>query len=820
MDKPPSIKHITGSRLGYMDNNPNLIISIVDLKKNNSIKKNFTYFDKYSFVVGACFPQGQNTTQNKFTLKDGTESYYHCKNEDYKKIINKYISIFQNFENINNEIIEINKNIKNNEFSLKNIVPFFILIIPGFISLFLFIFRNISIKKKENVIMIQENDEAIKEEDDDDNNNNLINNNNGNKIIKNIKILPKWFKLLNEFFSLEINSNELFNYDFNEENKINLNNKGIIYIKGIIGISILLTILGQLFLIFFNIPMKYFGIYQFQELISNVAYIFIFIGLRYSPRVLFSCSGYTLTYKYLSFIDKGTDYYFIKFFFFHFYKYIILLLFVFFLRYSLYDIIYIFFKIKPMWKIFNQQELKKPVELFEFLFNLFNLGFIFDIINIFSTDNDSKYSHDLFDYYWMPFNEIFFYIFGVILISLGNKLKIRIDYIIISLILIIAILKIIIYYCFLKNKDIYTTLYYYIFDYGRIMLNPIFNLSFFLIGMYFGLINYSLQKGITQKIKNNPSKNDTNNNSETNSIISEIRHISFSFNDIDDENSSRNSVMEISNNKKLNILKENDNDNQIDNINENKRYSINGLNSRHLSLVSKKKNNYIKETESMPFLKSAIKFIEWHRKESLNLFFIFLLVFFFLFIIILSILNIIFIFYFDITIDNKNEDNNYNNIDKFNEKLLLEGFISNKLLNCIYLFDIELFVIFIQWGFFIFYMKGQYFVIDFLSHNYWSFFIKSYFSFLLVCNPVILFIFYQSETLVKLNILNICLYYSINLVFILIMTIIVSIFIELPLKKISKYIVRREKYLLNLEENEDEFNEINNDDDEKQRIKK
>ena len=59
-------------------------------------------------------------------------------------------------------------------------------------------------------------------------------------------------------------------------------------------------IIGQLYLILLNLPTKEFGKYQFSQLISNPFYIFPFIGLRYSPRILFSYSGFTLTLKFLS----------------------------------------------------------------------------------------------------------------------------------------------------------------------------------------------------------------------------------------------------------------------------------------------------------------------------------------------------------------------------------------------------------------------------------------------------------------------------------------------------------------------------------------
>ena len=101
----------------------------------------------------------------------------------------------------------------------------------------------------------------------------------------------------------------------------------------------------------------------------------------------------------------------------------------------------------------------------------------------------------------MPINEIFFFLFGTILISLGYKYKLRIDFIIIGIIVAFFIIKIFIF-CFKSGKS-YTTIDYYIFNFGIVLLNPLYNISYFLIGMYFGLINYSIQKGITKIYKEN-----------------------------------------------------------------------------------------------------------------------------------------------------------------------------------------------------------------------------------------------------------------------------------------------------------------------------
>jgi hypothetical protein len=292
------------------------------------------------------------------------------------------------------------------------------------------------------------------------------------------------YLLINDLFNLSKNLDELFDHD-------ELKDKGILYIKGIVGVSILFTIIGQLFLIFLNLFMKDFGKYQFYNLLSSPFYVLIYIGLRYSPRVLFSCSGFTLAYKSLKFNEKEPKYSLFKFFFRQLYKYFILILFVFFLRYSLYGIISLL-EVRPMWKALDELELKRPTELNILLLKIFNLGVFSDVKNFFSSNDGSNFSHDLFDYLWMPFNEIFFFIFGIILIFLGVKIKLRIDYIILFLIISLMASKILIYFLYYKKSDIYTTLYYYIFGHGRLMLNPLYNLNYFLIGMYFGLINYSI----------------------------------------------------------------------------------------------------------------------------------------------------------------------------------------------------------------------------------------------------------------------------------------------------------------------------------------
>ena len=154
----------------------------------------------------------------------------------------------------------------------------------------------------------------------------------------------------------------------------------------------------------------------------------------------------------------------------------------------------------------------------------------------------------------------------------------------------------------------------------------------------------------------------------------------------------------------------------------------------------------------------------------------------FLLILIFLFIHNIFISVYDRSLDDDKIYKEYLN------KLSLEKVISNYALNIIYLLDMEIVVFIINFGFFIIYSKKSKNanLFDFFNNVYWSFFTKSYFSFISISSPVITYIFYQSETVVELNMSNILLYSFISLTFILIGEIALYICYELPLKKIFK----------------------------------
>ena len=91
---------------------------------------------------------------------------------------------------------------------------------------------------------------------------------------------------------------------------------------------------------------------------------------------------------------------------------------------------------------------------------------------------------------------------------------------------------------------------------------------------------------------------------------------------------------------------------------------------------------------------------------------------------------------------------------------------------------------------------------------------KSYFSYILVANPIILFIFYQSETKILLNLYNLILYSLISGTVIFLSASFMYIFFELPYKKLIRIICSNDSNNNDLEGNENEKEEETKSEDE------
>ena len=75
-----------------------------------------------------------------------------------------------------------------------------------------------------------------------------------------------------------------------------------------------------------------------------------------------------------------------------------------------------------------------------------------------------------------------------------------------------------------------------------------------------------------------------------------------------------------------------------------------------------------------------------------------------------------------------------------------------------------------------------------------------------------MYILFESDTVIRLDILNIYLYYFIGLIIIIGLVIINYIGFELPLKKIFRYLFKRNIKLSSFDENDYE-NEVDDDDE-------
>ena len=733
-------------------------------------KKNSTEFEQVFFIRGFCLPQ----SKNDICKKDDYRSFITAINNDLDDLLGINITNIHTFM-----IRKGEEKYDKGEFFiyLLKFIPFFICLI----QVFLVSFREIIINnccgyniKNENEDLLNELNPTNNNEENDEEDENDDNDNEKNKMLNNKKIhVPKWISIYNKCFNFSENFKELFNFKLNSTN-IN-NDSGLTYIRGFKATSLFVLVSGLTFFTLMNSLSIIFSKTLFLKFLESLLfYPIFFIGLRYAPGFIFSCSGYTLAYKFLSYCDKNFSFLsIIKFILYQSHKYLILIGYSLFQRFSLYPLFSISSN-TPMWKFLNVMILERPDYPSYFLSFL---GFRYFLIG------DTRYDQTIVDYFWIPFNEIVFFLSGILIISIGYKFKLRIDYFIIILFFIVYISKILFSYfkTTQENESFYSTLYYYLFDYGKFMTTPEFNFPSYLIGMYFGFINYCVQKGIISITVSDLFKNTTK--LPVNKIKEEEMDLSINNNNNTNSN----------NNKSLDEEEEEDDDDDQDN---NKKIK--------LDFDENDKNNYRAEIIKMPFLISGVKISNWLRRHRVRIL---------SFIMVLLCFSSLFIHFhlLDQKVSKEIEKikNNTETLDKeqcknITDALSLENYLANGFVNFIFRIDIEIIVFFYQSLLFIFYFKGKNFINNFFCHIFWAMFNKSYFSYILVANPIILFIFYQSETKILLNLYNLVLYSLISGSVIFLSASFSYIFFELPYKKLIKIIFSNDLEKNELEENENE----------------
>ena len=421
-------------------------IAILDKTKNMSTI--IADFDSQYFLLGFCFPKNEI-----------------CNEKDLSELLYSISLALNNILNLNQgEDIEgflVNQDSKNYHFrDLLYLIPF---IIFFFYSIFVFFSKSIFLYLKSEKKI--ENDDVRK------------------------SIAKKYInKEINECFDWRENGKELFNTKLTYT-KIN-NYSGLTYIKGIRGLAMFHIILGFTFFALFNSPVRVYGNMTLYNLLVNIIYPIFAFGLKYSPAILFSCSGYCLNYKLMCYFDDKSENNMkvFPFILFQSHKYFMLIFTILFCRFSFFTLFKGFDS--PIWYYFGRYFCDRPASS-DWRFYL-----LFLLIPSFSYDLGGKGKQNIYDYLWMVYNEIFFFIIGVIIVYINYKFKIRGDHILLFLIGFLYIFKIV-FCCYLNfNEIIYPSVYYYFLNYGKLMTNPLFNLSYFLIGMFFGSINFTIQKGI------------------------------------------------------------------------------------------------------------------------------------------------------------------------------------------------------------------------------------------------------------------------------------------------------------------------------------
>ena len=341
------------------------------------------------------------------------------------------------------------------------------------------------------------------------------------------------FKKFKSCFNIRENSDELFTSVLTFS-KLN-NYSGLTYIKGLRGISMIGLVAGSVYFDMLNHPSTIFGEFAFVEILISFFYTIYFLGMRFSAPVLFSCSGYYLFYKFMCFLDDSYEddqnkkkeleekknrtsvssnsmkknkitiddddddevkerpskdvkwSYLFRFILYQGHKMLMFFVIVIITRFIIYKLVAQLKGNSPMWALYDIEYLRNT--------SIWDILLSFTTIPSFYTGEYFYKEFSILNYFWFVYNEVFFFILGVIIIFSAYKYKIRIDRLLIMFIPATFCLKLLYYFVF--GGNINPNIYYYYKDYGKFMTTPFFNLPYYLIGLYFSSLNYVVQKGLT-----------------------------------------------------------------------------------------------------------------------------------------------------------------------------------------------------------------------------------------------------------------------------------------------------------------------------------
>ena len=700
--------------------------SFYELLKNDN-----NDFDAYNFF-GLCIVDG-------------------CEKEDYIKLISNIIN------NIKNDNSENNKFIQNKEedtsisiYYLKNKIPRvkiyvrifkFIPLIFISIHILFIIFNSIPLflynsiicifccesnrKKRAGNIKIKRVLSKDKGQLVSKDANYSINSSNNSTSLSYSSNFEKVNEMINILYNIEKNFISLKSKNKDDDT---INDSGLSYINGLKGISMIFLVFGNVYIAIYNSPLMEPNIYTLYQNLKNLGYFVFYCGIKFSPKILLCCSGFTLFYKFVCFLDdkielekeiikqreekanknddsnikndNSTDKsnknkksngnmtfnfnslvlvkYLSIFMGYQLHKYFLYLLMMGFFLYSFYDTVSFFHGPGQTWDFFDQKIVRSSYKLGKLIPLLFGFqGYLLPFLR------NEKYN--ILNYFNIVYQEIFYFIITSIFIFIGYKRNLKIDRFIKYCIVFLFLLKIICSFCFrtLNIRD-----YFSFQSFGLFYSSIFYNYIYYLIGIYFSMLNYVIQK----------------------------------------------------------------------------RYSI-------LDCKKNKKSYLIRSTQIINIIKKRKKFP------------IYLTIIIVLFLLFFVFLQQILIYLFEFTNDSIKDT--------------MKSYDSNIFVDILLLIDTDIIILAINIMVIIMYLKGNNIIINFINNNFWSLFNKLYFSYILLINPIILYVIYISETKIELNLKNCFLYSIISGILIFSSTSFVYVFFELPYRKAVRYWFKLSERVIN-----------------------
>ena len=498
-----------------------------------------------------------------------------CSSDDIGKIFDSLNALFNytfrlyryNESNLQNIIIDNYEDIKKNYKTFKKSILKILVFLPVIIQIIFMIFKIIPVKLFGCCLRrkyLRELDENIK-------------NQNFNDISHTFHLTKQIALKIRKCFSI---SEILDNLSYSENNDL-FKDEDLTYIKGIKTLGIIFFIIGHSFIIIYSYPLCLSGVEKRELYMTNTYTLFFIICFRLAPALILSSSGYSLCYKFLSFLDKkltnlhidnperndrefnasysrsikielnedniskikkGNDYsqdniesknysentLGIKFYknvdftkkvfnkifkgqkvneknvlteidtnkipfsiYFGFalrqiHKALFLILGFETFKYGIPYLLVLFGKSPMIFYIYKTlyEKLGDPG---------LNIIFIGNFLDLFGRENKFL----MMRLFCIPMSEFSFFIICSIIIFICYKKNFRLDIITIIIILMILTFKIVYIVSKLSERNpgmFYTDTYY-----QKFFLNPIFNMDFYLIGMFFGILNYVVQNGMTDE---------------------------------------------------------------------------------------------------------------------------------------------------------------------------------------------------------------------------------------------------------------------------------------------------------------------------------